>query len=238
MITYDAIRKVMMDERNSTKLTELPENFFAEVMAYLESKAKLRQNKEDAWEFESAKRLVQDILEIREKKVVNLALYHVRSGISPGKLTNEEKELFDSVVESAKTFQKRMKETLSGRREKLVLIAMLDDVPEFMGTDMKSHGPFKKGDMVTLPEETAEFLISKGLGQRVSGEEPGRAGENREEDEAEKREQEPEDAGKQGPVDEQEPGDENQTRAKEHDEASSASEGIPPAGSNPDERSL
>ncbi len=167
MLTYEAIRNAMLEEKKSTKLTELPENFFQEALVYLESKEKMKENKEDAWELESAKRLLQDILEIRERKIVNLALYHVRSGIVPGNLMPEEKEFFDAVVKSIREFQERKKEILFGKKKKTRIVALLEDTPEFVGVDMKTYGPFKRGDIATLPEENAKLLLEKGLAREI-----------------------------------------------------------------------
>ena len=49
MLTYEAIRNAMLEEKKSNKLTELPENFFQEALVYLESKEKMKETKEDAW---------------------------------------------------------------------------------------------------------------------------------------------------------------------------------------------
>ena len=166
MITFETIRNVMSDEKKSNKLTELPENFFQEVMQYLENKSKMK-GKEDSWEFESAKRVLQDILEIRERKLSSLALYHVRSGILPGKLLPEEQAFFDEIVKSTKNFQEKMKEALLGTTPKMKVIALLEDTPEFVCIDTKSYGPFKKGDITTIPEENADLLLERGIAKEV-----------------------------------------------------------------------
>lgn len=167
MITFETIRRIKNDEKNSAKLIELPENFFQDVMSYLESKSKMRHNKEDAWEFESAKSMLQDILEIREKKLVNLALYNVRTGITPGNLQPEEQEFFDSVVKALKVFNEKRKQILLGKKHKSMVVAALEDMPEFVGIDMKTYGPFKKGDIFTVPEENAKLLIEKNLAREI-----------------------------------------------------------------------
>jgi DNA replication initiation complex subunit (GINS family) len=166
MITFETIRTVMSEEKKANKLTELPENFFQQLMQYLENKSKMK-GKEESWEFESAKRLLQDILEMRERKLSSLALYHVRSGILPGKLMPEEQVFFDEIVKSTKEFQEKMKEVLMGSSPKMKIIALLEDTPEFVCIDMKNYGPFKKGDITTIPEENAKLLLEKGIAKEV-----------------------------------------------------------------------
>ena len=158
----------MTDEKNNNKLTELPDNFFQQVMKYLENKSKIK-GKEESWEFEPAKRLLQDILEIRERKLSSLALYHVRSGILPGKLMPEEQVFFDEIVKSTKAFQETMKEVLMGSSPKMKVVALLEDTPEFVCIDMKNYGPFKKGDITTIPEENAKLLLEKGIAGTFKG---------------------------------------------------------------------
>lgn len=41
-------------------------------------------------------------------------------------------------------------------------IEIQEEVPEFMGTDLETYGPFEEGDTATIPEENAEILINRG----------------------------------------------------------------------------
>jgi len=41
-------------------------------------------------------------------------------------------------------------------------VRVLDDVPEFMGVDLESYGPFEEGDVVTVPEDNADVLVEQG----------------------------------------------------------------------------
>lgn len=41
-------------------------------------------------------------------------------------------------------------------------VRLLDDVPEFMGVDLESYGPFEEGDVVTVPEDNADVLVEQG----------------------------------------------------------------------------
>lgn len=168
MLTYETIRKIVSDEKMNTKLSELPDNFFRQVRTYLEKKAEINKDKEDRWELDSAMRVLQDLLEIRERKLLTLALYYVRSGVTPENMTLEENELFNSLVMNIKEFQAKRKSIMSGEEEKKKLIAMLSDLPEFIGKDMKNYGPFVRGDVATLPEENARLLIEKGIAKEIA----------------------------------------------------------------------
>jgi len=39
-------------------------------------------------------------------------------------------------------------------------------VPAFVGADMKEYGPFRKGQLIELPAETAEILLARKLAVR------------------------------------------------------------------------
>lgn len=171
MLTYETLRRMMTDEKNSKKLLNLPENFFEEAKAYLDNKARFASTKEDAWELDSARRTLEDLFEIREGKLVGLALFHVRSGISPGSLTREEKGFFDVLVSHIKQFQEKRTGMFQGRKEPMSTIALLQALPQFVGSDMKNYGPFERGDVVTVPEANARMLVEKGMAKGMDSRE-------------------------------------------------------------------
>ena len=168
MLTYETLRRMMTDEKNSKKLLNLPDNFFDEAKAYLDNKAKFASSKEDAWELDSARRTLEDLFEIREGKLVELALFNVRSGINPGSLTREEKEFFDTMVSHIKQFQDKRTEIFQGKKEAMQTIALLQSLPQFVGSDMKNYGPFERGDVVTVLEANAKVLIEKGIAKNMN----------------------------------------------------------------------
>lgn len=167
MLTYETLRKIFTEERSTNKLIKLPGNFFMDVKDYLDKKTKLN-SKEDAWELDSAKGTLEDLLEIRERKIMTLAMYSARSGITPENLTQEEKMFFDNLVKTIEDFQKQRKKSLKEKPEKLTPVAVLEDIPEFVGTDLKNYGPFKKGDVANVPEENAKLFIQKGMAKEIN----------------------------------------------------------------------
>ncbi|MBN2152788.1 MAG: hypothetical protein JW839_15155 [Candidatus Lokiarchaeota archaeon] len=46
-------------------------------------------------------------------------------------------------------------------------IRLVQDAGEFVGLDLRTYGPFKKEDVVYMPKEHAEILISDGKARRV-----------------------------------------------------------------------
>lgn len=47
-------------------------------------------------------------------------------------------------------------------------VKILSDIPSFVGTDLKEYGPYKPGEVVSLPEKIAQLFVSRKLGERVS----------------------------------------------------------------------
>jgi DNA replication factor GINS len=167
MLTYDAIRKLAMDEKAAPKLNKLPEGFFENVRTYLDKKGKIAQSKSDRWELDSAKRWLQDLLDMRERKLLMIAQAFVRSGVLPGEVTPEEQEFFDRLIEQIKDFHSTKKGILEGRKESLGSVAFLQDVPKFIGVNMRNYGPFKKGDVANIPEANAKLLVEKEAAREI-----------------------------------------------------------------------
>jgi len=168
MITYEGIRKILADEKKATKPVSLPDVFFEKVKSYLDNKSKVTEKKENIWEVESARRLLQDLFEIRERKILTLALYSVRSGITAENLTEKEKEFFEKLVRNIKDFQESRKSIMASDEEgEKEAIAILKDVPEFVATNMKPYGPFKEGEVVSVPKDACEVLIKRGDARKI-----------------------------------------------------------------------
>ncbi|HDJ96612.1 MAG TPA: DNA replication complex GINS family protein, partial [Candidatus Aenigmarchaeota archaeon] len=169
MISFEVIRNVHRAERRSAKLTKLPEDFFEKVNDYLNRKRFLAEKKMDEKAFlevRNIERLIEEVFNIRERKIINQALIAVRTGIPPENLTKEESDFFNKVVELLKRRReeelKRILERGEVTEEKIKLLIFKEDVPEFVGADMKTYGPFKKGDIAKLPDENAELLVKAG----------------------------------------------------------------------------
>lgn len=53
------------------------------------------------------------------------------------------------------------------KKESSLLLRFVRDVPSIIGVDLKTHGPFLKEDIATLPFENAESLIRQGAAVEV-----------------------------------------------------------------------
>ncbi|NIO19431.1 MAG: hypothetical protein GTN76_01450 [Candidatus Aenigmarchaeota archaeon] len=167
MLTDETIRRIFDEEKTAQGLTKLPEDFFEQVKTYLENKSKMIKIEADKWALDSVKRRLHTIFERRERKILNSAPSFIDSGVPPENMTPEENKFFEQVIECIKTFEKEREERFEEEEENLVLVTILEDVPKFVGINMKNYGPFKKGDMTTIPEPNADLLIKKGMAEKT-----------------------------------------------------------------------
>jgi len=165
-ITFELIRKVQREEQRLPKLTKLPENFFTLVAAYLDHKRRLLINddRKGFLEIKNIERLVEDIVNRRERKILNAALISGRTRIVSENLTEEEKGFHNSLVALIKDRRTELFQPIfTDKRETADLIVFKEDVPEFVGSDMKTYGPYKKGDTAKLPEDNVRVLLEKNI---------------------------------------------------------------------------
>ena len=167
-ITFELIRKIQVEEQKDTgKLTRLPTNFFNAVSSYLEQKRNLvsTDDRKSILEMKSIERLVEDIFNRRERKIINSAIITARSGLPPENLSEEEKPFYSSITSFIKNRRADLLKTiLTGKIERPSMkVAFKEDITAFVGIDEKTYGPFKKGDTTVLPEENTRILLERGV---------------------------------------------------------------------------
>jgi DNA replication factor GINS len=165
MLTDETIRRIFEEEKNAQGLTRLPDDFFGQVKTYLENKSKMMKIEPDRWALDSVKRRMKAIFERRERKILNSAPGFIDSGVLPENMTPEENKFFESAVELIKGFHRERQEKFEEEEETLVLVTILEDVPKFVGMNLRNYGPFRKGDVTTVPEPNADLLVKKGLAE-------------------------------------------------------------------------
>lgn len=79
------------------------------------------------------------------------------------KVKEEELETMTRKHERLESEYKREVERL--KLAKIVTVRFKADIPKFIGSDLATYGPFRKGEIVGLPEPNAAVLIEKGLAE-------------------------------------------------------------------------
>ncbi len=49
----------------------------------------------------------------------------------------------------------------------MIMVKILSDIPKFVGTDMQAYGPLKSGEVVNLPKEIANLLVTRKVAENL-----------------------------------------------------------------------
>lgn len=82
----------------------------------------------------------------------------------------EEEEIEDEPdeLEEVSTEEPEEEETeVVEAEEGYEIVKIVAQVPEFMGTDLETYGPFDEGEEAEIPEDNAEILINRGNAEAV-----------------------------------------------------------------------
>ncbi|MBS3085320.1 hypothetical protein J4225_01405 [Candidatus Pacearchaeota archaeon] len=181
MITYNDIYEASRKERYSEQLQPLPKNFIQEIADYLKEKKEISVKEDDVFsdvviktkkQLENAMTLFKELMIRRRKKLLNLVLIAAETGISKQDFDNMlpfEKELFEELMACVDKSDKKISETLNGKKEekKNELVVFNTDVEEFMGLEGEKMGPFSKGQIANIPFKIAQILIEDGKAEIV-----------------------------------------------------------------------
>ncbi|MBU5557631.1 MAG: hypothetical protein QW751_01410 [Candidatus Aenigmatarchaeota archaeon] len=103
LISYETIRACHRAEKDEA-LQVLPENFFQSVRAWLAAKM-AKQDTMSLLEADNAKKLIEDLINRRERKIVMAAIRAVRGSPPPAGMTTAEAAFFDSIVAQLTAFR-------------------------------------------------------------------------------------------------------------------------------------
>jgi DNA replication initiation complex subunit (GINS family) len=182
MITYNDIYEAARKERYSEQLQPILKRFVKDVADYFKEKKEVAEKKDDVFsdvimktkkQLENAITLFKELMLRRKKKILSLVLVAAETGISKQDFDNMlqfEKELFEDLMKSIDSSDKKLNELLNGGENEEVkndLISFLENVEEFVGMEGESFGPFEKGQVANLPKEIASILIADGRAERI-----------------------------------------------------------------------
>ncbi len=181
MVTYEQLFDTLRREKSRDELQVLPRGFYAEAAAFLAEKRQaaadqgLLSSQKAGIEFQNASRILRELYDRRERKVLTLAMHKTRTEsaiIDREALLEEEQELFDAVVSTLQ--QARHAILVKGGRPapsvhqeppavpEIVKVRFSAAVPKFVGKDLSVYGPFEEGQEAALPANIARILIDKG----------------------------------------------------------------------------
>jgi DNA replication initiation complex subunit (GINS family) len=231
LITYEAIREAQRSEQGD-QLQSLPNGFFDAVKNWIDYK-KAKGDDLSLREIESAKKLLEEVIHRRQRKLLVYSIGVVRGDVPPENLDETEKEFFDQAVSLVKEFRTRMSDKIltedgmvqkrlsevsdiieqirekpepvkedivekpiePAKEEPVVTdipqepiaepvqnndllmgpapekkpgLKLLVDLPKFVGQDLNSYGPFKSGEIIHVPNQIKNLLLTRKVAEEIS----------------------------------------------------------------------
>ncbi|HLD19408.1 MAG TPA: hypothetical protein VJB90_05370 [Candidatus Nanoarchaeia archaeon] len=198
-LTYEVLFELVMREKSREELQKLPGDFVDSSIGYILKKRQmameLAEGQKEAAERQAnnAVKLLKELYERREKKLVNLALLKARAEnavIDYGIMMLEERQFFEALLALMKSHRQLVFNTRleAAKPQKIIvtkgaqqaeeeqdpdqptkLVRFLNPVPKFVGKELEVYGPFEEEEMANLPADIADILIKKGRAEEVSG---------------------------------------------------------------------
>jgi DNA replication factor GINS len=187
---YDELYAAWRLEAENGELGRLPPDFYARLTDYLrhakeETKMAEARNLRFALlehERANASRMTQELIGTRYRKIAKMIV--VGLSVPMDCLASEEQRLVGGVSPSAEVFSKFASGIVEGQPVKMdvaettasseppvvhvrITLRFLKPVPEIIGSDMKSYGPFQAEDVASVPQENARMLVKQGLAKQV-----------------------------------------------------------------------
>ncbi len=200
VLTFKFLRELQKKERSSSDLEKLETDFYSQISDYLKRKSSLNLSDDNDFsirrDLEHTKVIIRDILNRRERKVMNLAMLNSRGDVVPKNMLPEEKAFFTDIKaalisyresidlmkscgKNSKDDSKEGKKTSSDKdtptkkdesgsqKDDISRIKMLDDMPKFMSDDGNEYGPFGKDDIVEIPCSAADILMNMEKAEKI-----------------------------------------------------------------------
>ena len=199
VITYETLFEILRREKSRGDLQELDQGFYQDIITYLAQKKGilLRQpvasglfGEEERMQTESQvlniKRLIRQLYELRERKIIDMALNRSRtqsSLLDDSALLSEEKTFYETLITrmdeqrrdllyqilnaQAQAPSSEHDKKVEKKKEMDITLKFSDDVEQFVDEEMNEHGPFAEGDVATLPANLAQMLIERHGAERV-----------------------------------------------------------------------
>jgi len=196
-ITYETLYDILRREKNRVELQELDQLFYENLVRYIKEKKDILKSQEQKdsifttvevqktrKQIENIQKIIKELYEKRESKIVQLAIMNSRSQISKNdksNMLNIEKETYNAVLKTLDGSRNELLHNiiLGNNLKKISKIEPKDlkkdeepkittkevkfkkKIDKFVGTDLNNYGPFEKGDTSKLPAELAELLINQ-----------------------------------------------------------------------------
>lgn len=198
IITYEKLYEILRMEKFRTDLQKVPSDFLDSVRNYLSEKTKIiekQKAKETSMfqaevmatqrQLENVKRILNEIYDRRESKILQAAVFASRSGGKPiPNLLSHEKDLYDSLLEVLSSFragvlinllqnksvEKPKPKSIKTENKEIstCMLRFTDAIPRFVAENLKSYGPFEAEDVAVVPKLASDVLIKNNKAELIT----------------------------------------------------------------------
>ena len=196
VITYETLYELSRREKSRPEIQKLDKEFFNDVIKYIKDKKDIlesQKSKDNVFapkeiertgkQLENIYRILKELYEKRESKIINLTLINSRSksNIDFSLLLPEEVKFYESIRNNLNVYREGiLSNVLEGKLPSLkepkviksdfqdkMLIRFINSVPKFVGSNGFAYGPFEEEDIANLPLDIARLLIEKGRAEEI-----------------------------------------------------------------------
>ncbi|MGM5482185.1 MAG: hypothetical protein ACQESF_01875 [Nanobdellota archaeon] len=134
LINYETVYELLRREKSRDEVQKLPDNFVEELSSHIKSleneiNKKRReidsfsgtQIRKEEQKYYSMKRIINELYQKRERKIINMAITKSRTDAKPADVANlidKEKELFTTLVKTLNAYRDSTIKELLGKKEK------------------------------------------------------------------------------------------------------------------------
>ncbi len=175
--SYENVKQAWVAEKTSRELVEIPEEFYQNVARYVaQLNLELKHSEPLRGELlqEELRNVFRMIQEIHLSRVFK-AIDEIARGGPPAPLLERERYAFSEIRQSLeKLHAELVSPTMAGRAELAapreitnVLLIVQAEIPPIVGDDLRQYGPFKRGEITSLPKRSAELMVKHGLARKI-----------------------------------------------------------------------
>jgi DNA replication initiation complex subunit (GINS family) len=198
-LTFSELRKIQKQEKRQDALTELDDNFLLNVADYFSRKKEMGGEDREYRNAKRVFDKIITLRENKIIKDAKIAAKSDTSISTSKFLPMEKelfRDLKNTFKEHRDRAEERATDTNASRQEPEIEyedevenkpepeepedeedkedsdyehVKITSEVPEFMGTDLETYGPFDEGEEVKVPEDNAEILINRGNAEKIEG---------------------------------------------------------------------
>lgn len=171
----DRLRRLQGRERKSDDLCDMDDGFFEEASEYIaDLESRVREDQMAMDEARNARRALQGIFDRRLNKILRMVAAGMEVEVDLEPLSSEERKLFGELREALDGYRRSIWDPENNNEEDAEeegdpepkVVRVLEDVERFVGTDGRTYR-LEVEDVVSLPADSAEVLVSMGAAEEI-----------------------------------------------------------------------